>query len=180
MAEMPKQIPSVGSRFTDAVATRLLKDLVMLVSTHLVNVIWKILYPAMKEANRVRLCLPEPPTPTNRAWPRSVRMIREILAERSIYSLVKFKLKNIVLDSGSLGNNIVMSYCHQQCRNGPLKGQSEFSDHLVPTPLKILAIPTAAMQVSIGRKNNTDRRSITRKASSSVAKTLKLLKYTLS
>lgn len=40
-----------------------------------VRVIWKILYPAMKEANLVRLCLPEPPTPTSRALPPAVRII---------------------------------------------------------------------------------------------------------
>ena len=45
---------------------------------HLVSVIWKILYPAIKEASRVRDCLPEPPTPTRRAFPQGVRIIREI------------------------------------------------------------------------------------------------------
>ena len=34
----------------------------------------------MNEARRVRLCFPEPPTPTRRALPQSVRMIREIWA----------------------------------------------------------------------------------------------------
>ena len=45
---------------------------------YLVKVIWNILYPAMKEANRVRDCFPEPPTPTSNAFPRGVLMIREI------------------------------------------------------------------------------------------------------
>ena len=45
---------------------------------YLVSVIWNILYPAIKEASRVRDCLPEPPTPTRRAFPHGVRMIREI------------------------------------------------------------------------------------------------------
>lgn len=49
------------------------------VPTYLVSVIWKVLYPAMKDARRVSDCLPEPPTPTKRAWPRGVRMMREIL-----------------------------------------------------------------------------------------------------
>ena len=45
---------------------------------HLESVIWKILYPAIKEASLVSDCLPEPPTPTRRALPHGVRMIREI------------------------------------------------------------------------------------------------------
>ena len=45
---------------------------------YLVRVIWNVLYPAMKEESRVRLCLPEPPTPTASAWPLGVRIIREI------------------------------------------------------------------------------------------------------
>lgn len=40
-----------------------------------VRVIWKILYPAMNEASLVRLCFPEPPTPTNKALPLGVRII---------------------------------------------------------------------------------------------------------
>lgn len=44
----------------------------------LVRVIWKVWYPAMNEANLVRLCFPDPPTPTSRAFPCGVRRIREI------------------------------------------------------------------------------------------------------
>jgi len=42
-------------------------------------VIWKFLYPAMNDASLVIDCLPEPPTPTKSALPRSVRMILETL-----------------------------------------------------------------------------------------------------
>lgn len=38
----------------------------------------------MKEASLVRDCLPEPPTPTRRAFPLGVRMIREIWAKKTI------------------------------------------------------------------------------------------------
>jgi len=53
---------------------------------YLVRVIWKVRYPAMKEARRVNDCFPEPPTPTSSAWPRGVRMIREILIRWRIAS----------------------------------------------------------------------------------------------
>jgi len=46
---------------------------------YLVRVIWKVRYPAMNDARRVSDCLPEPPTPTSSAWPRGIRMIREIV-----------------------------------------------------------------------------------------------------
>ena len=45
---------------------------------YLVSVIWKVLYPAMYDARRVRDCFPEPPTPTNKACPLGVRMMREM------------------------------------------------------------------------------------------------------
>jgi len=45
---------------------------------NLVRVIWKILYPDTKDASLVKDCLPEPPTPTSRALPRGVRIIRKI------------------------------------------------------------------------------------------------------
>ena len=45
---------------------------------NLESVIWKILYPAIKEASLVSDCLPEPPTPTRRALPHGVRIIRDI------------------------------------------------------------------------------------------------------
>lgn len=45
---------------------------------YLVSVIWKMLYPAMYDAKRVKLCFPDPPTPTSRALPLSVRMTLEI------------------------------------------------------------------------------------------------------
>ena len=41
----------------------------------------------MKDASRVRLCLPDPPTPTNKALPRSVRMRRDIFIKWTIASL---------------------------------------------------------------------------------------------
>lgn len=43
-----------------------------------VSVIWKVWYPAMKDASLVRLCFPEPPTPTSRALPCGVLRMREI------------------------------------------------------------------------------------------------------
>ena len=49
--------------------------------SYLVNVIWNIWYPAIKEANLERLCFPEPPTPTSNAFPHDVRIIREICFE---------------------------------------------------------------------------------------------------
>lgn len=33
----------------------------------------------MNDAKRVKLCFPEPPTPTRRAFPRGVRIIRDTL-----------------------------------------------------------------------------------------------------
>lgn len=47
--------------------------------TYLVSVIWNVLYPAINEDSLVKLCLPEPPTPTNKAWPLGVLITREIL-----------------------------------------------------------------------------------------------------
>lgn len=44
----------------------------------LVSVIWKVWYPAMNDASLVRLCFPEPPTPTSRAFPCGNRRILEI------------------------------------------------------------------------------------------------------
>ena len=49
--------------------------------SYLVNVIWNIWYPAIKEANLERLCFPDPPTPTSNAFPHDVRIIREICFE---------------------------------------------------------------------------------------------------
>ena len=54
---------------------------------YLVKVIWNVLYPAMKEASLVSDCLPEPPTPTRRACPLGVRMIREIFTRWVMASL---------------------------------------------------------------------------------------------
>lgn len=48
-----------------------------------VRVIWKILYPAMNEASLVKLCLPEPPTPTNKALPPGVRIILDTYANKT-------------------------------------------------------------------------------------------------
>jgi hypothetical protein len=60
------------------------------------NVIWKFLYPAMNEASLVKLCLPDPPTPTSRAWPRGVRITREIFTKfvMASYSYTKVRHKN--------------------------------------------------------------------------------------
>lgn len=46
-----------------------------------VRVIWKKSNEAMNEASLVRLCLPEPPTPTNNALPPGVRIIRDTYNE---------------------------------------------------------------------------------------------------
>ena len=43
----------------------------------LVMVIWKVYAPAMCAASRARLCLPEPPTPTSSAEPRSMHSRRD-------------------------------------------------------------------------------------------------------
>lgn len=40
-----------------------------------VRVIWKKSNEAMNEASLVKLCLPEPPTPTSKALPPGVRII---------------------------------------------------------------------------------------------------------
>lgn len=53
------------------------------------RVIWKVLYPAMKEASLVRDCFPEPPTPTSRALPRGVRMMRDTFTRCIMASLKK-------------------------------------------------------------------------------------------
>lgn len=58
---------------------------------YLVSVIWKVLYPAMKEANLVNDCLPDPPTPTKRAWPLGVLIMREILTKWIMASLKNTK-----------------------------------------------------------------------------------------
>ena len=55
---------------------------------YLERVIWKILYPAIKEANLVRDCLPEPPTPTRRALPQGVRIIRDIWIDKQRQTFV--------------------------------------------------------------------------------------------
>lgn len=46
-----------------------------------VSVIWNVLYPAMKEANFVSDCFPDPPTPTNMTFPRGCLITREILID---------------------------------------------------------------------------------------------------
>ena len=48
------------------------------ICTNLVKVIWKVLYPAINDAKRVRDCFPEPPTPTSNALPPGFPMIRDI------------------------------------------------------------------------------------------------------
>lgn len=62
------------------------KDVTKII-THLVIVIWKFLYPGMKEASLVSDCLPLPPTPTSMALPRGVRIIRDIRIRWIIASL---------------------------------------------------------------------------------------------
>lgn len=54
--------------------------------TNLVRVIWKVLYPAINEASRVRDCFPDPPTPTNKACPFGVLMMRDIFTRLVIAS----------------------------------------------------------------------------------------------
>ena len=85
------------------------------VQTNRVRVIWKILYPAMKEANLVRLCLPEPPTPTSRALPLSVRMMREIWirdqhVNKESYTLLKYLYcqPQILSPIGSSDHNCIL------------------------------------------------------------------------
>ena len=39
---------------------------------------WKKVQPATYAPRRVRVCLPEPPTPTSSAEPRGVRMMRQM------------------------------------------------------------------------------------------------------
>ena len=50
-------------------------------ATYRVRAIWNVLYPAMKDASLVSDCLPEPPTPTSRALPPGLRMMRDICRE---------------------------------------------------------------------------------------------------
>ena len=56
----------------------------------------KHLKPAMKEAKRVRLCFPEPPTPTSIALPRGWRRMRAILVACSAASLKKTRFMVLV------------------------------------------------------------------------------------
>lgn len=46
-----------------------------------VRVIWKKSNEAMKEASLVKLCLPEPPTPTSKALPPGVRIILDTYSD---------------------------------------------------------------------------------------------------
>lgn len=39
----------------------------------------------MNEANRVNDCFPDPPTPTNKAFPRGVPIIRDIYEQKKIF-----------------------------------------------------------------------------------------------
>lgn len=55
---------------------------------YLVKIIWKVSYPAIYDASLVRLCFPDPPTPTNNAFPCGVRMIRDILIKWLIASCI--------------------------------------------------------------------------------------------
>ena len=52
----------------------------------------------MKVASRVKLCLPDPPTPTSKALPRGVRMMREICIhtiQYLVYNNTCFMLKHM-------------------------------------------------------------------------------------
>ena len=60
-----------------------------------------MLYPAMYEARRVRLCFPDPPTPTSKALPLSVRMIREIYRKANL-KIVRMMLSPVVQDKYGL------------------------------------------------------------------------------
>lgn len=51
----------------------------MLIGLYLVIAIWKVLYPATKEANLVMDCFPDPPTPTSTKLPRGMRMVLEMI-----------------------------------------------------------------------------------------------------
>lgn len=57
----------------------------VLINAYLVNIIWNVSYPATKDASLVKLCFPEPPTPTKRAFPRGVRITREICVRWQIF-----------------------------------------------------------------------------------------------
>lgn len=63
--------------------------------SHLLSVIWKVWYPAMNDANLVRLCFPDPPTPTSRPFPCGVRRIREIRIRWVIASCRRAKWKRL-------------------------------------------------------------------------------------
>ncbi len=64
---------------------------IIFINRYLVNVIWKVLYPAINEASLVKDCFPLPPTPTNNALPLGVLIIREILTKCIIASLKNTK-----------------------------------------------------------------------------------------
>ena len=64
-------------RYTFAISVTLI-DSVSLESSHYrVSVIWKVLYPAIKDDSLVSDCFPEPPTPTNITFPRGWRITRD-------------------------------------------------------------------------------------------------------
>mmetsp|Transcript_60212 Transcript_60212/g.148103 ORF Transcript_60212/g.148103 Transcript_60212/m.148103 type:complete len:202 (-) Transcript_60212:801-1406(-) len=68
-----------------------------------VSSIWKLLYSAMKADSRVRLCFPEPPSPTSIAFPLGERRIRASLEMCSIASMKKTRC--MVLDEERLNSS---------------------------------------------------------------------------
>lgn len=81
-----------------------------------VRVIWKILYPAMNEASLVRLCLPEPPTPTNKALPPGVRIILDTYTHKTKHT---YKTR---INKGSVGKQsgrfcVSASVCEQASKH---------------------------------------------------------------
>lgn len=88
---------------------------------YLVKVIWKLSYPAMYDASLVRLCFPDPPTPTNNAFPCGVRIIRDIL--------IKWMIASCVLREKGIRDAKIMYYnqlatCHQATASQQLDGFS--------------------------------------------------------
>lgn len=68
------------------------------------SVMLKIWHSAAKLARRHKLCLPLPPTPTNRPWPWSIRIMRWIRVKCSNASLNRTKFIGIFLSLYSSNN----------------------------------------------------------------------------
>lgn len=76
----------------------------------------------MYDASLVRLCFPDPPTPTNNAFPCGVRIIRDILIKRIIASCVLREKGMKRCKNNALYNQL--EACHQPTASQQLDGFS--------------------------------------------------------